>query len=70
MKINIEGSEYPLLTHMADKNKLSLVSQYQIQFHEFMNGASLMRDKIIDALSKTHQQSWCYAFVWENWKIK
>lgn len=70
MKINIEGSEYPLLLHMADKNKLSLVSQYQIQFHNFIDGASLMRDQIIDALSKNHQRSWCYTFVWENWKKK
>jgi FkbM family methyltransferase len=70
MKINIEGSEYSLLIHMANKNKLSLVSQYQIQFHDFVNGASLKRDQIIDALSKTHQRSWCYTFVWENWKIK
>jgi hypothetical protein len=47
-----------------------LVNQYQIQFHDFIDDAASMRDKIIDALSKTHKRSWCYTFVWENWRNK
>jgi FkbM family methyltransferase len=70
MKINIEGGEYPLLLHMASKNELTLVNQYQIQFHTFIDDAVSMRDKIIVALSKTHKRTWCYTFVWENWRKK
>ena len=70
MKINIEGGEYPLLNHMMLKNKLFLVSQYQIQFHKFIENAELKRDRITAALSKTHYKTWCYTFVWENWKKK
>jgi FkbM family methyltransferase len=70
MKINIEGGEYPLLLHIASANEFPLVNQYQIQFHDFIDDAASMRDKIIDALSKTHKRSWCYTFVWENWRNK
>jgi len=70
MKINIEGGEYPLLLHMASESALDLVNQYQIQFHNFIDDAESMRDEIVRALSKTHERTWCYTFVWENWKRK
>ncbi len=68
MKINIEGGEYPLLLHMASMNKIDLIRQYQIQFHNFINDAEALRKKIIVELSKTHRRTWCYTFVWENWR--
>lgn len=70
MKINIEGGEYPLLLHMATKKKLAFVNEYQVQFHNFINEALSMRDKITKELSVTHEKTWCYTFVWENWKKK
>jgi FkbM family methyltransferase len=68
MKINIEGSEYPLLMHIAENGKLDLINEYQIQFHSFIESSKSKRDRIIQSLTKTHQQTWCYIFVWENWK--
>ncbi len=68
MKINIEGGEYPLLMHIADNDKLGLVDEYQIQFHNFIEDAEHKRESIIKFLSKTHKRTWCYTFVWENWK--
>lgn len=68
VKINIEGGEYPLLLHMASQSALALVKEYQIQFHDFIDDAESMRDEITAALSETHEQTWCYTFVWENWK--
>jgi FkbM family methyltransferase len=70
MKINIEGGEYPLLLHMISEDKLSLVDNYQIQFHNFIENADSLRSKIIKGFLKTHVQTWCYTFVWENWKRK
>ena len=70
MKINIEGGEYPILLHMISENKLSLVDNYQIQFHNFIENADNLRNKIIERLLKTHVRTWCYTFVWENWKRK
>ena len=68
MKINIEGGEYPLLIHLAKQNSLDLVKEYQIQFHNFIPDAIPKRDNIIEYLSQTHKRTWCYYFVWENWK--
>lgn len=70
MKINIEGGEYPILLHMISEDKLSLVDNYQIQFHNFIDNADSLRSKIIEGLLKTHIRTWCYTFVWENWKRK
>ena len=64
----IEGSEYPLLIHLAKLNSLDLVEEYQIQFHNFIPDAIPKRDNIIEYLSQTHKRTWCYYFVWENWK--
>ena len=70
MKINIEGSEFALLELMAHKCGLSVVDSYQIQFHNFIEGAVEKRDAITASLGKTHNRTWCYTFVWENWEIK
>lgn len=70
IKINIEGSEYPLLEHISSQNALDIIDNYQIQFHNFINGASEKRDNIVNALKKTHERTWCYKFVWENWVAK
>lgn len=70
MKINIEGAEYPLLEYLAAHEKLDIVDQYQIQFHKFVDGAIPRREKLSEDLSKTHQRTWCYEFVWENWQLK
>ena len=68
MKINIEGGEYPFLLHMISESALPVVDNYQIQFHNFIDNADGLRNKIIEGLSKTHVRTWCYTFVWENWK--
>ena len=68
MKINIEGGEYPLLSHIAKNDKLDVVNDYQIQFHNFITNAKTKRERILQSLTKTHQRTWCYNFVWENWK--
>ena len=70
MKINIEGGEYPILLHMISENRLSLVDNLQIQFHNFIENADSLRNEITEGLLKTHVQTWCYTFVWENWKRK
>lgn len=70
IKINIEGAEYALLSHILESKKQSISDQYQIQFHDFVTNSKEKRKNIELALSKTHLRNWCYDFVWENWKIK
>ena len=68
MKINIEGGEFPLMEHIISCGKQSIVRQYQIQFHNFVEKAVDRRIQISRALSETHIRTWCYTFVWENWR--
>ncbi len=70
MKINIEGSEYDLLDLMIENETISVVSNLQIQFHNFVPNAIARRDNIRRKLSLTHAETWCYEFVWENWILK
>lgn len=70
-KINIEGMEYSLLTHMIDTGLISRIKHLQVQFH-FVEGENSTGyyDRIADALSKTHEISWRHRFVWESWQRK
>ena len=73
ISINIEGGEYKLLNRMLEINIVQNFSNIQIQFHEWYPSYSesvLLRSSLQDRLRKTHQITFCYPFVWENWKIK
>ena len=68
MKINIEGSEFPLLERMIDCDLLGEVRCFLIQFHEWHPGAYRRRRRIQRALAKTHTKVWDYPFIWEKWQ--
>jgi FkbM family methyltransferase len=70
MKINIEGGEYDLLEHMINNGTIKHVKNLQIQFHNFVPNAIERRTKIRNQLNLSHQETWCYEFVWENWTSK
>ena len=68
MKINIEGGEYELLEHLLDAGLVSRVREIQIQFHDFVPGAEARMAAIQGRLAQTHDLTWQYRFVWENWR--
>ncbi len=71
IKINIEGGEYDVLEALIEHNMLPLFTDLQIQFHDFIIPNATERMKKIQAeLSKTHQLTYQYEFVWENWTLK
>jgi len=69
-KINIEGAEYDLLEHMLEEDVVGLCENIQVQYHwqydvpDFDN----RRRKIREALSQTHELTYDYYYVWENWR--
>ncbi|MES2812670.1 MAG: FkbM family methyltransferase [Bacteroidota bacterium] len=71
IKINIEGGEYELLESLIENNLISVFKNIQVQFHDFLldDGKERM-NKIQENLSKTHQITYQYEFVWENWELK
>ncbi len=70
MKINIEGGEYELLEYLLDKGFIGKVKNLQIQFHEFVPLAARRMARIQDRLSITHELTYQYEFMWENWRLK
>ena len=69
-KINIEGGEFDLLERMIELDLINKVRNFQIQFHRFIPECAERRDGIQQALSKTHNLTWNYDWIWENWSLK
>ncbi|KKT37078.1 MAG: Methyltransferase FkbM family [Parcubacteria group bacterium GW2011_GWA1_44_13] len=70
MKINIEGAEYDLLEKLIETGWISKIGNIQVQFHDFIPNAYDRMIKIQDKLKLTHELTYHYEFVWENWKLK
>jgi len=71
IKINIEGGEYDVLEALLENNKITIFKNIQVQFHDFiMDNSKERMNKIQQELSKTHEVTYQYEFVWENWKLK
>lgn len=70
MKINIEGGEYDLLEEILEAGLVTRIQNIQVQFHDFVPNGYLKMKKIQEFLSITHQLTYQYEFVWENWKLK
>ncbi len=67
MKINIEGGEYDLLEHLIKTDLVLQIKNIQVQFHDFAPDAESRMRNIQEDLSKTHELTYQYPFVWENW---
>lgn len=70
MKINIEGAEYLLLERMINADIVKKCRDIQVQFHHFYPNAVKLRKKIQQSLTNTHELTYNYPFVWENWALK
>jgi FkbM family methyltransferase len=68
IKINIEGAEYALLKRMLDTRMVERCRDIQVQFHDFVPDAVRMREEIRGRLRATHEPTYDYPFVWENWR--
>jgi FkbM family methyltransferase len=71
IKINIEGAEYNLLEDLIAADYISRFKNIQVQFHDFVvEHAKERMNNIQTQLAKTHELTYQYEFVWENWKLK
>jgi FkbM family methyltransferase len=70
IKINIEGGEYELLEKIISSGFIKNIDNLQIQFHDFVENAEFRMKEIKKKLSKTHELTYEYIYVWENWKKK
>lgn len=68
IKINIEGAEYDLLEHLIAAGWMARVVNLQVQFHDCVPDAAKRLAAIEVLLKETHDLTWRYPWVWENWR--
>lgn len=70
MKINIEGGEYKLLEHLVNEGIVMRIRNIQVQFHDFVPDAEARMLAIQGKLAVTHETTYQFPFVWENWRLR
>ncbi|WP_420581907.1 FkbM family methyltransferase [Reichenbachiella sp.] len=70
MKINIEGAEYDLLKNIIENDMHYMIKNIQVQFHDFVDNYDLKMRQIRTELLKSHELTYEYPLIWENWKRK
>lgn len=70
MKINIEGGEFELLERLLETGTISRVENIQVQFHNIAVESTRRMEHIQRGMEKTHEPTYQYKFVWENWMLK
>jgi FkbM family methyltransferase len=68
LKLNIEGGEYDVLDRLIETAWIARVDAVSVQFHEWWPRAHHRRREIRRALRRTHDEVWCYPWVWELWR--
>ena len=70
MKINIEGGEYELLDRLIETKLVNRIKNIQVQLHKISQNSLSHMERIQAGLMKTHEPTYQYKFVWENWKLR
>jgi FkbM family methyltransferase len=70
LKLNVEGEEYNIMESLIKENYLYKIKNFQIQFHNFIPNCEHLRKEIRNKLTETHNEIYCYEFVWESWGLK
>jgi FkbM family methyltransferase len=68
LKLNIEGAEYDVLDRLLDADWLPRCRHVLVQFHEWHPRAHPRRRAIRARLAETHDEVWCYPWIWERWE--
>jgi len=67
LKLNIEGEEFPLLDFIIKNNITNSFTDIQVQFHQFIEDSINKRNEIRASLALTHNLTYDFEFIWENW---
>lgn len=66
--MNVEGAEYDILDRILDLGLQTRVVNFQIQFHDYFPDAADRMTLIQERLASTHELTYQYPFVFENWR--
>jgi FkbM family methyltransferase len=70
VSINIEGGEYDLFESIFASGLVHRFKNIMVQFHALWPSSYDDRNKVRDALLQTHEEVFCYPFVWEMWRLR
>lgn len=70
LQINCEGGEYEIVPRLAETGWLARIDHLLVQFHLVGPSPESARQEIRRRLSETHEEVFCYPFVWEYWRLK
>lgn len=70
ISLNCEGAEYAILDRVLDQGWMNRFDHVQVQFHDNVPGAAMMRSDIRERMRQTHEERWCYPMIWESWHRK
>jgi FkbM family methyltransferase len=68
MKVNVEGSEYNIISDLIESGKIKNINTLVVQFHKNVEDYSKKRNHISNSLKKTHTKKIDYPYVWEVWR--
>jgi FkbM family methyltransferase len=70
IKINTEGGEFELLERLIETGLVPRFANMQVQFHNVADDSTSRMEAIQRELAKTHDLTYQYRYVWENWARK
>lgn len=70
LKLNVEGSEFEIIETLIATGDIAKIDNLQVQFHWFVEDGYERMLAISQKLLNTHDCTYAYDFVWENWKRK
>lgn len=68
MKLNIEGSEFPVVERLISSDMIGRVRDLQVQWHACAPDAHSRFDELQVALARTHFLTFDSQWVWQNWR--
>lgn len=70
IKINIEGMEYELLERVIECDLQTQLINIQVQFHDYAPNFKERYEKIREKLLETHELTFDFPFLWQNFRLK
>lgn len=70
MKLNVEGSEFPIIEKMLEKGLLSCVLNLQVQWHAVVPDYQARYDALQMRLAESHELTFEHGWIWQNWRLR
>lgn len=70
LKLNCEGMEFEIIPALIDSNVIHGIKNLQVQFHKLHEDDEQKYQEIREQLLATHELTYDFPWVWQNWRLK